>query len=117
MYLEIWRAHMPPPCDDIWLYDKFVTLDRANIRVSGKVAWSAKHQMYTFQPAQHLHDEVFERFEVIVPSEYYLEFRDVIRSLLGIYITIGIYDEQCPPTKVGTDLQNLFTPTPVTIKT
>jgi hypothetical protein len=83
--------------------------------LTGVVCWSTNLQSYTFQPAEIIDENIYERYEVIVPSIYYLQFREIIRATLGIYATVGLYDEQCPPSDYRTDIIKMFTPTYVRV--
>jgi len=94
---RIWSKNIPPPRTQPFLYDALVTLELGNITVLGEVSWCHSLSQYVCQLAEETSDTTYKTFEVTLSSKHYLEFRAAIRILLGVYVTRGIYDRQCPP--------------------
>jgi len=113
---QIWSKNIPPPRAQPFLYDALVTLELGNITVLGEVSWSHSLSQYVWQLAEKTSDTTYKLFEMTLPSKHYLEFRDAIRILLGVYVTRGIYDRQCPPVPFEAQLPPSLQCTIVNVK-
>jgi len=105
---QIWSKNIPPPRAQPFLYDALVTLELSNVTVLGEVSWSHSLRQYVWQLAEMTSDTTYKLFEVSLSSKHYLKFRDAIRILLDVYVTQGIYDEQCPPVPFEAQLPQSF---------
>jgi len=98
-YIAIWTHDTPPPENDANKYDKLVTYTREDITVHGLIAWDDIKKFYTFQLVQKISDTEFKKETAVLSSANYLFIRSAIRENFGVYVTRGIYDQQCTPPK------------------
>jgi hypothetical protein len=98
-YIKIWRHDTPPPHDEAHKYDKLVTYSRGDITIHGFIAWDDIKKFYTFQLVQKLSDTEFRKKTAVLSDENYLFVRHAVRENFGVYVTRGIYDQQCPQPK------------------
>ena len=105
--VRIWRNDIPPPQNKPFLYNAFVVLGIEKINLGGEVRWDNTVKQYVFQPAEATSEKTYKTYEITVPSYYYLEFRNIIRTELGVYVTRGIHDDQSPPETQSKQLRQI----------
>jgi hypothetical protein len=93
----IWEANDEPPPEKPHAFNAFVTVTIEDITIGGEVCWDHPLQAYVFRLAQETSDMRHETYEITLSAYNYLTFRSVVRQELGVYVTRGIYDKQCPP--------------------
>lgn len=106
--IQIWRNNTPPPINRPFLHNAFVTLEFNNVSLGGEVRWDIALGQYVFQPGEETSDTTYTLYEVTLASHWYLQLRNIIRDQLGVYVTRGIHDAQCPETPAAVRLQRLL---------
>ena len=102
----IWKTDTPPP-EEPKKYDELVTFTLDEIVLHGLVSWDTARRMYSFQLVSKVSKTDFKKRVVIVSSDNYLFIRTAVRDSFGVFVTKGIYDEQCPPM-TGDALPKVF---------
>jgi hypothetical protein len=95
--LKVWKKNIQPPENNKYEYDQLVTFARGEIVLYGLVSWNESRQMYQFELVEKISDTEHKKHTAVLSSENYLFVRAAVRSAFGVYMTKGIYDEQCPP--------------------
>jgi hypothetical protein len=94
--VKLWKNSTPPPQQHPLLHNAFVELELDGVSIGGEVRWDVPLGQYVFQLGEETSNTTYILYEITLPSDHYLEIRHVVRNMLGVYVTRGIYDEQCP---------------------